>query len=74
MPITVQLDPKDPRHQEIIKRVSELRIPTKKKPNKVPITIRLDPDVLEALRAMGPGWQPKTNAKLRKMLRLPAAK
>lgn len=30
------------------------------------VSIRLDKDVLEALRAAGPGWQSKANALLRK--------
>ena len=32
---------------------------------KVSTTIRLDPDVLEAFRAEGPGWQSRINAALR---------
>jgi uncharacterized protein (DUF4415 family) len=32
---------------------------------KVPVKIRLDPDVLEALRASGPGWQTRVNELLR---------
>ena len=32
---------------------------------KVSTTIRLDPDVLEAFRAEGPGWQSRMNAALR---------
>lgn len=34
------------------------------------ITIRLDPDVLEAYRALGSGWQTKINADLRKARKL----
>jgi uncharacterized protein (DUF4415 family) len=33
---------------------------------KVSTTIRLDPDVLEAFKAGGPGWQSRINAALRK--------
>ena len=33
---------------------------------KVSTTIRLDPDVLEAFKAAGPGWQSRVNAALRK--------
>lgn len=33
---------------------------------KVSTTIRLDPDVLDAFRAGGPGWQSRINAALRK--------
>ena len=32
---------------------------------KVSITLRLDPDVLDALRATGPGWQTRINDLLR---------
>ena len=33
---------------------------------KVSTTIRLDPDVLDAFRASGPGWQGRINEALRK--------
>ena len=33
---------------------------------KVSTTIRLDPDVIEAFRAEGPGWQGRMNAALRR--------
>ena len=33
---------------------------------KQPVKIRLDPDLLAALRAAGPGWQTRLNALLRK--------
>lgn len=36
-----------------------------KAPTKVPTTIRFDPDVLEALKATGPGWQTRVNETLR---------
>lgn len=35
---------------------------------KVPVTLRLDPDVLEAFKAQGPGWQTRINAVLRRAL------
>ena len=35
---------------------------------KVPTTIRFDPDVLEALRATGRGWQTRANDALREWL------
>jgi uncharacterized protein (DUF4415 family) len=40
------------------------------------ISVRLDPDVLAALRAAGPGWQSQINVLLRQALRIrkPAAK
>ncbi len=34
-------------------------------PKKQAISIRLSPDVLEALRATGPGWQARADAALR---------
>ncbi|HET6374890.1 MAG TPA: BrnA antitoxin family protein, partial [Methylocella sp.] len=37
-----------------------------KRPAKVPVTIRLDPDVLARLRAQGPGWQTRLSALLEK--------
>jgi uncharacterized protein (DUF4415 family) len=36
-----------------------------KSPTKVPTTIRFDPDVLEALKATGRGWQTRANDLLR---------
>lgn len=41
---------------------------------KVSITLRLDPHVVRALRASGPGWQTRTNAMLAKWAKKPAAK
>ncbi len=41
-----------------------------KSPRKEQISIRLDPDVLSALRSGGPGWQSRLNAALREMLEL----
>lgn len=38
------------------------------------ISIRLDPDVIEALRASGAGWQTRANDLLRKGLKLKAAR
>jgi len=32
------------------------------------ISLRVDQDVLEKLRAMGPGWQTKVNEMLRRMV------
>lgn len=37
-----------------------------KAPTKEQVSIRLDRDVLERLRATGPGWQSRVNAILRK--------
>ena len=33
---------------------------------KTQVTLRLDPDVIEAFKADGPGWQSRMNAALRK--------
>lgn len=41
---------------------------------KVSVTLRLDQDVVKALRASGPGWQTRTNALLAKATKKPAAK
>ena len=35
------------------------------------VTLRLDPAVIEGFRAMGPRWQSRINAELRKVLALP---
>lgn len=46
--------------------VSEMTVrkpgrPRRKGPTKIPITIRLDMDVLRALKLSGPGWQTRVN-------------
>ena len=41
------------------------RPPTGAQPKRQ-VTLRLDPDVIEAFRASGPGWQSRINAALRK--------
>ncbi|KQP44616.1 BrnA antitoxin family protein [Pseudorhodoferax sp. Leaf274] len=40
-----------------------------KTPTKVVTTIRIDPDILEALKATGPGWQTRVNDALRADIR-----
>ncbi len=40
-----------------------------KSPTKVQTTIRFDRDVLDALRALGKGWQTQVNATMRDWLR-----
>jgi uncharacterized protein (DUF4415 family) len=35
------------------------------------IKLRLDPDVLDHFRSLGPGWQTRINAALRRAARLP---
>lgn len=39
--------------------------PRRNGPTKVPITIRLDMDVLSALKLTGPGWQTRVNRVVR---------
>ncbi len=39
-----------------------------KKPAKVQVAIRLDPELVGALRASGPGWQTRVNAALKQWL------
>lgn len=41
---------------------------------KVPVTLRLDPEVVIALRASGPGWQTRTNDLLAKWAKKRPAK
>ena len=41
---------------------------------KVSTTIRLDPDIIEAFRAQGRGWQSRINAALREWLGRPGAR
>ena len=43
-----------------------------RKPKKEVVSIRLDPDVLAAYKAEGPGWQRRMNDTLRKAKKLPA--
>ena len=44
------------------------RLPGRPPSGKTPVTLRLDPDVIDALKADGKGWQPRANALLRKAL------
>jgi len=46
------------------------RSPTRK----VPLKLRLDPDVVKAFRTSGPGWQSRMNAALRQAARLGVTK
>ena len=45
-----------------------------KKPAKEQVAIRLDPEVVGALRASGPGWQTRVNAALKEWLATQPAK
>ena len=40
-----------------------------KTPTKVPVSIRLSPEVLNHFKAKGPGWQSRIDAALRKIAR-----
>lgn len=42
-----------------------------RKPSKLSVTLRLDPDVVEAFKADGPGWQSRVNSALREAKKLP---
>lgn len=41
---------------------------------KVPVTLRLDREVLEAFRAKGPGWQTRMNAALKEAVAAPSTR
>jgi uncharacterized protein (DUF4415 family) len=43
-----------------------------RRPAKVPVTIKLEPDVLSRLRASGPGWQVRAAAVLTELASKPA--
>lgn len=53
---------------EAVKPLARIGRPPSRKPLKVPTTIRLDPDVLAALKATGKGWQTRVNEALREWL------
>lgn len=53
-------------HPELVAAYERSRGRPPKEKKKVPITLRLDPEVVKALRATGPGWQTRTNALLAK--------
>jgi len=59
------MKPVGERHPEIPPRV---RGP-QKSPRKVPVALRLDPAIVNAFRATGPGWQSRVNAVLRDWLK-----
>jgi uncharacterized protein (DUF4415 family) len=43
-----------------------------KTPTKIPVSIRLSPDVLSHFKAKGPGWQSRIDEALRKVAKLKA--
>lgn len=40
-----------------------------KTPTKIPVSIRLSPEVVKHFKAQGPGWQSKIDAALRRMVK-----
>jgi len=58
---------KDIRPDELVSLVGK-RGP-QKAPTKIPVSIRLSPEVVEHFKAKGPGWQSKIDAALRKMVK-----
>lgn len=46
----------------------ERALPIKDKRNKVPVTIRLDADIVDRFKATGKGWQSRINDLLRSSL------
>lgn len=61
-------------HPELVAAYERTRGRPPKAKKKVSVTLRLDQDVVKALRASGPGWQTRTNALLAKATKKPAAK
>lgn len=61
-------------HPELVAAYERSRGRPPKEKKKVSVTLRLDPDVVKALRASGPGWQTRTNALLAKWAKKPGAK
>jgi uncharacterized protein (DUF4415 family) len=51
--------------EEIMARRRGRPVGSRKADTKVAVTLRFDPDVLAALRATGPGWQPRVNEVMR---------
>ena len=63
-PLPTTDTPGDPPRTQI-KRETPRPQPKQKSSAKIPISLRLDSDVLEILRGSGPGWQTRLNAHLR---------
>jgi len=55
-----------PAEQKVLQKLR--RRGPQKEPKKVPISIRLSPDVVEGLRATGSGWQGRADQALRSWL------
>ncbi len=54
--------------QELRRKLASRHRGPQKHPTKVATTIRIDPDVIVALKATGPGWQTRVNNLLREWL------
>ena len=54
---------------ELREKLTARRRGLQKRPTKVPTTIRFDPDVLDALKATGRGWQTRVNEAMRDWLK-----
>jgi uncharacterized protein (DUF4415 family) len=61
-------------HPGLVEAYERTRGRPRKAVTKVAVTLRLDPDVVAALRASGAGWQTRTNAILAKWVRKTPAK
>jgi uncharacterized protein (DUF4415 family) len=61
-------------HPELVAAYERSRRRRPKATKKVSVTLRLDPDVVKALRASGPGWQTRTNTLLARWAKKPGAK
>ena len=51
-------------HPALVESYKRSRGRPPKSQRKIAVTLRLDPDVVKALRASGPGWQTRTNTLL----------
>ncbi len=68
-----EVDPKlfRPAHEVLppeLRKLLGVRGP-QKRPTKISTTLRLSPEVMEAFRATGPGWQTRIDAALKDWLR-----
>ncbi len=61
-------------HPALVESYERTRGRPPKAKTKIPVTLRLDPDVVMALRASGPGWQTRTNDLLAKWAKKRPAK
>jgi len=64
-----RMRPASEMHPEIVERWRRTRGP-QRAPTKRLVSLRLDPDLLERLRAEGPGWQRRANELLRRAVGL----